>query len=107
METEAYCDKLDAHLVGWKAKIYDAIRIVDKLPPAEKETAFASIRNLHAIVDEIDDQLEQLRHACPADWSPNRRTIDQKMSDLHGTLKSLSHKINGPLIPDSLAWVSD
>jgi hypothetical protein len=107
METEAYCDRLDGQLVAWKAKIYDAIRIVDRLPAAEKEMAFSSIRNLHAIVDEIDGQLDQLRHACPADWSPNRRTIDQKMSDLHGTLKKLSKKIKGPIIPDSLAWVSD
>ena len=53
METEAYCDRLDGQLVAWKAKIYDAIRIVDRLPAAEKELAFSSIRNLHAIVDEI------------------------------------------------------
>jgi hypothetical protein len=97
---------MDAQLVAWKAKLYDTIRIVDRLPPDEKEMAFSSIRNLHAIVDEIDGQLDQLRNACPADWSPNRRTIDQKMSDLHGTLKALSQKIKGPLIPDSLAWVS-
>lgn len=107
MDTEAYCDRLDRQLVAWKAKIYDAMRIVDRLPPAEKEMAFASIRNLHATLDEIDSQLEQLRTACPADWSPNRRTIDQKMGDLHATLKELSKKINGPLIPDSLAWVSE
>lgn len=106
METEAYCDRMDAQLVAWKAKIYDAIRIVDRLPPAEKEMAFSSIRNLHAIVDEMDVQLDQLRNACPADWSPTRRTIDHKMSDLHGTLKILSRRIEGPLIPDSLAWVS-
>ena len=107
METEAYCDRLEDQLVAWKAKIYDTIRVVHKLPPAEMEMAYSSIRSLHAIVDEIDDQREQLRTACPADWSPNRRTIDQKMSDLHDTLKALSQKINGPLIPDSLAWVSE
>lgn len=106
METEAYCEKLDGQLVAWKANISDAIRIVDRLPPAEKEMAWASIRNLHAILDEIDAELEQLRTACPADWAPNRRTIDQKMGDLHTTLKMLSKKIKGPLIPDSLAWVS-
>ena len=107
METEAYCERLDQQLITWKASIYDAIRIVHKLPPTEKEMAYTSIRNLHAIVDEIDDQLELLRNACPADWSPNRRTIDQKMDDLHSTLKTLSKKIKGPLIPDSLAWVSE
>ena len=106
METDAYCEKLDGQLVAWKANITDAIRIVDRLPPAEKEMAWASIRNLHAILDEIDAELEQLRTACPADWSPNRQTIDQKMGDLHTTLKMLSKKIKDPLISDSLAWVS-
>ena len=106
MDSQAYCDRLDSQLVAWKATIYDTIRIVDRLPPVEKEMAFGSIRNLHAILDEIDVELEQLRTACPADWSPNRRTIDQKMGDLHATLKMLSQKIKGPLIPDSLAWVS-
>lgn len=107
METEAYCDKLDAQLIAWKAKIYDAVRIVNRLPPNEKETAFASIRNLYGIMDEIDGQLELLRTACPADWSPNRRTIDQQMGELRATLKRLSERIDGPIIPDSLAWVSE
>jgi hypothetical protein len=107
MDIEAYCDSLDTQLTAWKAKIYDVMRIVERLPAADKETAFPSIRNLNTIVDEIDDQLEQLRHACPPDWSPNRRTIDEKMADLHATLKQLSKNVKGPIIPDSLAWVSD
>ncbi len=107
MEVEAYCDRLERQLVAWKAKIYDAIRIVERLPEAEKEAAFSTIRNLNAIVDEIDAQRELLRSACPADWSPNRRTIDEKMGDLHATLKALADKYDAPLVPDSLAWVTE
>ena len=72
----------------------------------EKEAVFPSLRNLHAIVDEIDEQLVQLTSACPADWSPNRRTIDQKMRELQLTLGKLSERVRGPLIPDSLSWIS-
>jgi hypothetical protein len=106
MELSSYCTALESHLTGWKSKIYDVIRIVDRLPNNEKETVFPSIRNLHAIVDEIDDQLAQLMTACPADWSPTRRTIDQKMRELQITLSKLSDRVHGPLIPDSLSWVS-
>lgn len=107
MEITAYCDKLENQLTGWKAKIYDVIHVVDQLPANEAETAFPSIRGLHGIVAEIDSELEQLKSACPADWSPNRKVIDDRMSELRATLKTLSEKVGGPLIPDSLSWVSE
>ena len=107
MDVKSYCDILQRQLTAWKAKIYDVIHVVDKLPDVEKDHVVPSIRSLHAIVEEIDTQLEQLIVACPADWSPNRQTIDDKMSELQQTLKALSEKVGGPLIPDSLSWVSE
>ncbi|MGD2099460.1 MAG: hypothetical protein PVG35_17925 [Desulfobacterales bacterium] len=104
MDATAYCDTLEEHLTGWKAKLYDVIRVVDGLP--EKETVFSSIRGLHAIVDQIDAEVEQLRTACPADWSPNRQILDSKMAELQQSLKNLSEDVGGPVIPDTLAWVS-
>ena len=106
MDATAYCDTLEAHLTGWKAKLYDAIRVVDRLPEKEKETVFASIRGLHSIVDQIDAEVEQLRTACPADWSPNRQNLVAKMAELQQSLKNLSEGVGGPVIPDTLAWVS-
>ena len=107
MEVSAYCDTLEQQLSEWKAKLYDVICIVDKLADENKETVYPSIRGLHSIVDEIDSEVEQLRTACPADWSPNRQNLDAKMTELQQTLKTLSEDIGGPMIPDSLAWVSD
>ena len=106
MDVNAYCDTLEQQLSSWKAKIYDVIRIVDQLSSENKETVYPSIRGLHTIVDEIDSEVEQLRTACPADWSPNRQNLDAKMAELQQTLKKLSENIGGPLIPESLAWVS-
>jgi hypothetical protein len=106
MDLNSYCDTLERQLLGWKGKIYDVIRVVEGLPAAQKEAAFPSIRSLNGIVDQIDVQLEQLRTACPADWSPNRMSIDAKLSELQRTLKKLSDEVHGPLIPDSLSWVS-
>lgn len=107
MDVSAYCDTLEQQLTAWKAKIYDVIRIVERLSDENKKTVYPSIRGLHAVVDEIDSEVEQLRTACPADWSPNRQNIDAKMEELQRTLKNLSKDVGGPLIPDSLAWVSD
>ncbi len=107
MDVIAYCDALHKHLTQWKAQIYDVIRVVDKLPANEKEAVFPSIRSLHAIVEEINAELVQLTVSCPADWSPNRKTIEDKMTELKRTLKKLSQRVGGPLIPDSLSWVSE
>ena len=107
MDVKSYCDNLEQQLTAWKAKIYDVIRVVDNLPDGEKEGVFPSIRSLHTIIEEIDAQLEQLMTACPADWSPNRQTIDSKMNELRQTLGSLSERVGGPLIPDSILWVSE
>ena len=105
MDVSAYCDTLEEQLAGWKAKLYDVIRVIDNLSDENKETVYPSIRGLHSIVDEIDSEVEQLRTACPADWSPNRQNIDGKMAELQQTLKNLSEDIGGPVIPDSLSWI--
>jgi hypothetical protein len=83
MDVISYCNKLERQLTEWKAKIYSVIRVVDTLPVHEKEAIYPSIRSLHRMMDEIDGELEQLKSACPADWSPNRQTIEAKMSELH------------------------
>ena len=105
MDVSAYCDTLEEQLSAWKSKLYDVIRIVDKLSDENKEAVYPSFRGLHSIVDQIDSEVEQLRTACPADWSPNRQNIESKMAELQQTLKSLSEDVGGPVIPDSLSWV--
>jgi len=107
MDVRSYCDKLDRQLTEWKARLYDVIRIVDGLPDSRKESAYPTIRDLHGIVSEIDAELEHLRNACPSDWSPNRRTVDRKMIALQENLSALSRKVGGPLVPDSLSWISE
>jgi hypothetical protein len=47
-----------------------------------------------------------LKTACPADWLLQRRAVDDKMRELQETLRKLSDRVHGPLIPDSLSWVS-
>lgn len=106
MDLSSYCDTLGTQLVGWKATIYDAIRVVDRLEADQKEAAYRSILGLHRLVDEIDAEIENLKTTCPADWSPNRRSIEANLRELQQTLKTLSDRIHGPIIPDSLSWLS-
>ena len=107
MDVKSYCDTLENQLTSWKANISDVVRIVDELPDVEKESVFSSIRSLQSVVGEIDGHLEHLMSACPEDWISKRRTIDSKMNELKQTLQNLSEQVSGPLIPDSLSWVSE
>jgi len=106
MDATSYCDILERQLTAWKSKIREAIRLADRLTAGEREAVTPSTRSLHAIVGEIDSQLALLKTACPADWSPQRRVVDDKMRELQETLQKLSDRVHGPLIPDSLSWVS-
>ncbi|TFG42980.1 MAG: hypothetical protein E4H48_03345 [Syntrophobacterales bacterium] len=106
METTSYCDMLERQLTVWRSKIREVIHLADRLTAGEREAVRPSTRSLHAIVGEIDSQLTLLKTACPADWLPQRHAVDDKMRELQETLKKLSDRVGGPLIPDSLSWVS-
>jgi len=106
MDTTSYCDMLERQLTTWKSKIREVVRLADRLTADEREAVTPSTRSLDAIVGEIDSQLALLKTACPADWSLQRRAADDKMRELQETLKKLSDRVHGPLIPDSLSWVS-
>ncbi len=106
METTSYCDMLERQFIEWKSKIHEVIRQADRLAAGEREAVRPSTRSLHAMVGEIDSQLTLLKTACPVDWLPQRRAVDDKMRELQETLKKLSDRVEEPLIPDSLSWVS-
>ncbi|MBI5578054.1 MAG: hypothetical protein HY895_02795 [Deltaproteobacteria bacterium] len=106
MDTASYCDMLEQQLTAWKSKIREVIRRTDRLTAGEREVVTPSTGSLQAIVGEIDSQLALLKTACTVGWSPQRRTVDAKMRELQVTLKKLSDRVDGPLIPDSLSWVS-
>ena len=107
METASYCEMMERQLTAWKSKIREVIRLADHLTAGEREAIVTSSTcSLDAIVGEIDSQLALLKTACPADWLSQRRAVDDKMRELQETLKKLSDRVHGPLIPDSLSWVS-
>ncbi len=106
MDVRDYCSKMDRQLSGWKAYIDQVIQAADRLPTGERKALTPMIERLQPLVSAIDAELELLKTSCPADWEPQRRSLDERLRELHRTLKRLSEKAKGPLIPDSLSWVS-
>jgi len=82
MELKDYCRNVDIELNAWKAKLYDIIRKMDKLPTGSKEKMYEDVNGLHILMTELDDRIETLRSSCPTDWSPEQKEIGAIMLDL-------------------------
>ena len=82
MNVTDYCKNLDIELTGWKAKLYNVMRQMDKLPTGDKQRMYEKVNGLHIIMTELDDRLDNLRTSCPTEWNPVRQEIKGKMADL-------------------------
>jgi predicted nuclease with TOPRIM domain len=84
MEVSDYCKNMEMEMTNWKAKLYDVTRKVDNLGSAEKEKILANVEDLHMLLQEMADRVENLRTECPSDWSPMKKEIDEGSIDMRG-----------------------
>jgi len=103
MDAKSYCDTINHQLTGWKATIYDIILATRKLEETDREKIQPLLESLNGIVADLNKNLEHLRAECPSDWSPQKKTIDNKLEELKNTFEQLSEKMD--VMPDSTAWV--
>lgn len=82
MDVKDYCKNVEMELTAWKAKLYNIMRQMDKLPTGDKQRMYEKVNGLHIIMTELDDRLDSLRTACPTEWSPERQKIKGKIVDL-------------------------
>ena len=82
MDLQDYCRNVHIEVTGWKAKIYDVMRKVDKLSSGDKTRILDQINDLHIIVEELGDRLTQLERECPSEWSPVKTEIQNKLQAL-------------------------
>lgn len=82
MDVKDYCKAIEAELTGWKAKIYDLSRKIDKLPTADKEKVASHVEDLHIIMEELTDRVSQLEKECPSEWGPQKTDMDSEIAKL-------------------------
>jgi hypothetical protein len=82
MKSKDYCKIMDMELTGWKAKLYDVISKIERLPTGDKQRMYEEVNGLHIIMAELDEKIDQLRTSCPTDWKPEKEAIASKLSDL-------------------------
>ena len=84
MNVKDYCKSMETEMTAWKAKLYDAMRKIDKLGTAEREKVLPNIEDLHMLLEEMEGRVGQLRSECPSEWSPEKRDIDDGVIDMRG-----------------------
>jgi len=82
MEVKSYCDSLVIELTGWKAKVYDIVRKLDKISSGDKQKVVPQVAELHMIIEELDDRIDRLKRECPMEWHPEKIELESKVAKL-------------------------
>ena len=102
MDVKDFCSAMESEMTSWKAKMYDAMRKIDKLGSAEKEKILMNIQDLNILMDEMAQRVDQLRTECPSDWSPLRRQLEEGTTDMRSKFDQTMEEI-GKASPVSVA----
>ena len=58
------CKAMEIELAAWKSTIYDIVRKMDKMPGGVKDKFLPNIEDLHILVEELDQRIEDIRANC-------------------------------------------
>ena len=64
MKARNCCKTMEAELTAWKANVYDIVRNMERLPGGQKEKVLPNIEDLHMLIAEMDDRIDQIRNNC-------------------------------------------
>jgi len=82
MDVQSYCNSLNIELTGWKAKVDDVVRKLDKVSSGDKEKVVLMVNELHMVTEELTDRIERLQKECPSEWEPEKIELAGKFSQL-------------------------
>jgi hypothetical protein len=82
MDVKGYCESLRLDLIGWKAKIDNLVRALDKMPSEKKTKALQSVNEVHGVVEDIEERIDKLEKECPVEWGPEKVELEKKFAQL-------------------------
>ena len=85
MEAEdilSYCERLRQDLTDWKARIYDLVKGLDKMPSEKKSMFKHSVDGLHELAGSIERRLSRLEKECPVQWGSEKIVLDKEIKEL-------------------------
>ncbi|RJR41530.1 MAG: hypothetical protein C4576_17645 [Desulfobacteraceae bacterium] len=82
MEMNSFCSSLRDEMSGWKARTSGLITKSEAMSPAHNRKMAASIDDMKAMVERIEQTLKKLENECPANWDSEKGDIEQTMCEL-------------------------
>lgn len=80
MDVKDYCETVGNELDAWKAKMSEVTQKANALSGADREKAAPIVKDLNAIMDDIDQRIAALARECPSEWGDDQSHIDAKIS---------------------------
>ena len=68
MDIRTYCDSMYAELTGMKAKVYDILRVIERMPREERAKIRVQTDELQFLVGDLSRRIDRLMAECPLDW---------------------------------------
>ena len=75
-----FCDSMQSELTGLKARAFDIVRQIEKMP--QKDKFSSEFTEVVALVDDLNTTIDHLKSACPTDWSAEKNEIEKKRNAL-------------------------
>jgi hypothetical protein len=82
MDIESFCTYMKDEMKSWKAKSYDLIRNMEKMSMGPDEKRAASIAEMGAIIERVEQILKKLETECPANWDSEKAELDNMICDI-------------------------
>ena len=100
MKAKNCCKTMEMELTGWKAIVYDVARRMEKLPGGEREKIHPHISDLHILIEEMDDRIEQIRATCTPetgmdDIVAERKAFDRSLASLRVNTEEAMRGLGG------------
>ena len=89
MDVKFFCENAGNDLIGWKAKLYDAIRKTETLGKLDKSKVEPVLKELNGLVDDVDKHIKLLADECPLEWESQKSEIQEKLSQVDTKFKVL------------------
>jgi hypothetical protein len=87
-------------MTAWKAKTYDLIRQAEEMSPSPDQKVKASIDDMKAMIDQIENTLGKLETQCPVNWDSEKAEIEQVMCDMRERWNEASWNEAAAMSPD-------
>jgi hypothetical protein len=82
MELRDCCAEAQCELTGWKNKVDDVVRKLDRVSSGDKTRVVPYVNELHMISEELDDRIRWFQMECP---SQGRADVSEQESKSTGS----------------------